>query len=181
MVAASHEAGLRVVEVTLDSDAALEQIRAISESVSEITVGVGSVTRPEQIGPAVDAGARFVVSPVTLDAVITACHAIGIPSIPGAATPTEIQIALEKGATAVKVFPVAQLGGPAFLRAMRAPLLDPPLVPTGGIDLDSVSDYLDAGAVALGVGSSLLSDELARSAPSQVCEHVARWIEAVTR
>lgn len=180
VVAAAISAGLAVIEVTLDSLDALGQIRSISGV--GVTVGVGTVTEPGQVGPAVEAGARFVVAPVVDGAVIAECTARGIPCVPGAATPTEILHAVSLGATAVKVFPARQLGGPGYLRAIREPLRHPSLVPTGGVDLDNAAAFIEAGAVALGVGSSMFpARALETGSTGEIGEAVAAWVEEVGR
>jgi len=155
MAGAAIASGITVLEVTLDSERPLEQIAAIRVAHPEADVGVGTVRAAEQIGPAVEAGAGFVVSPIVDSSVITAAVELGVAAIPGAATPTEIDLALRLGATAVKVFPIDQLGGPGYLRAIRSPLGDPPLIPTGGVDPGSISDYLRSGAIAVGLGGAL--------------------------
>ena len=147
--------GLTVIEVTLDSERPFEQIAAIRAAYPEADVGVGTVRAAEQVGPSVEAGATFIVSPIVDSGVITTAVEHGVAAIPGAATPTEIDHALRLGATAVKVFPIDQLGGPGYIRAIRSPLGDPPLIPTGGVDAGSISEYLRAGAIAVGLGGTL--------------------------
>jgi 2-dehydro-3-deoxyphosphogluconate aldolase / (4S)-4-hydroxy-2-oxoglutarate aldolase len=181
LVWSAREAGLRVVEVTLDSDSALDQIRILTNEVSDCTVGVGSARDSEDVAAAVQAGARFVVSPVFSESVARSCEELGVPHLPGAATPTEIHTALASGATAVKVFPAEQLGGPSFLRAVASPLGEPPLMPTGGVRIDNAKDYLDAGACAIGVGSNLFPPDLAGASSDLIGEHVGKWIEATGR
>jgi 2-dehydro-3-deoxyphosphogluconate aldolase / (4S)-4-hydroxy-2-oxoglutarate aldolase len=173
-----QRAGLRVVEVTLDSDRPFDQIERLREATPSLTVGAGTVTSPDQVEQAVDSGAQFIVSPIMSSSVLATCKASGVPCLPGAATPTEIYDALYAGATAVKVFPAAQLGGPAYLRAIRSPLGDPPLVPTGGITLENAAEYLAAGAGALGVGSNLFPSTT--STEDELVAHVAEWIATVS-
>lgn len=179
VVAAAREAGLRIVEVTLDSPTPLDQIEALSRAFPDMTLGAGTITHPGEVAPAYEAGARFMVSPFTSAEIAAACDAVDVPFLAGAATPTEIHLALASGAAAVKVFPAAQLGGPAYISAIRSPLREPPLVPTGGVSLANAADYLHAGAVALGVGSALFPPELAESADHGLGEHVARWVSTV--
>jgi len=155
MAGAAIAGGITVIEVTLDSERPFEQIAAIRGAYPEADVGVGTVRAGEHVGPAVEAGASFVVSPIVDSSVITAAIEHGVVAIPGAATPTEIDHALHLGATAVKVFPIDQLGGPEYLRAIRSPLGNPPLIPTGGVNAASISDYLSAGAIAVGIGGTL--------------------------
>jgi 2-dehydro-3-deoxyphosphogluconate aldolase / (4S)-4-hydroxy-2-oxoglutarate aldolase len=177
---AAREAGLKVIEVTLDSPAALDQVAAVLELGLDMLIGVGTVTRPQQVIEAVAAGAQFVVSPVVRDVVVRECIAMGLPCVPGAATPTEIARAIELGAAAVKVFPAASLGGPGFLAAVAGPLGNPPLIPTGGVELDNAIRYFAAGAVAVGVGSAMFSaDALGRGDADRVRADVRRWVEVV--
>jgi 2-dehydro-3-deoxyphosphogluconate aldolase / (4S)-4-hydroxy-2-oxoglutarate aldolase len=179
IVAAVAEAGIDHIEVTLDSAEPFEQISALA-ATEGLVVGVGSVTQADQVDRAVGAGAQFVISPVVASEVIAACTRLGVPCVPGAATPTEILTALTLGATAVKVFPIAQLGGPAYLRAIASPLGGPPLVPTGGVSPDNAGAYLAAGAVALGVGGSLFSAAALADGDTEVVRQAAQtWVEVV--
>jgi 2-dehydro-3-deoxyphosphogluconate aldolase/(4S)-4-hydroxy-2-oxoglutarate aldolase len=177
---AAVDAGLRVVEVTLDSERPLDQISAIATSYPEAVVGVGSLRRAAEIGPAVEAGARFVVSPIVFPEVIETAGQQGVASIPGAATPTEIDHAARCGATAVKVFPIEQLGGPAFLRAIMAPLGSPALIPTGGVAIGSIAAYLETGAVAVGLGGALFPKAALEIGDTGTVErHAKKIIEAL--
>lgn len=174
------ERGIRVLEVTMDSVDVLSTIRRLSE-VDGLYVGVGTVTKAGQVGEAQAAGARFVVTPSFNPAVVEASVNQGLAVICGAATPTEILGAFETGANAVKVFPAEQLGGPGYLSAIRAPLGDIPLVPTGGVRPENARQYLDAGAVALGVGSSLIPPKIVAERNWAGLEKlVDRWLEAIT-
>jgi 2-dehydro-3-deoxyphosphogluconate aldolase/(4S)-4-hydroxy-2-oxoglutarate aldolase len=133
--------GLPAIEITLRTAAGLEAIRA-AVGVRGAVVGAGTVTTAEQAEAALDAGARFVVSPGLVEEVVEACRARDVLALPGIATPTEMLRAVALGATVVKLFPAGPLGGPAMVRALAA--LDPGIgfVPTGGIDLESARDYL---------------------------------------
>jgi 2-dehydro-3-deoxyphosphogluconate aldolase/(4S)-4-hydroxy-2-oxoglutarate aldolase len=155
IAAAARDAGLAVLEVTLDSPSPTESIAGLSDRFPDLVVGAGTVRTTGDVALAADAGARFVVCPIVSRPVLDACAARGLPCLPGAATPSEIWSALEWGAAAVKVFPARELGGPAFIRAVRDPLGVPPLVPTGGVGPDDAKAYLDAGAMAVGVGGSV--------------------------
>ena len=133
----------------------------------------------EQVRAAVEAGAQACVSPALAPEVIEACREAGVPAIPGAMTPTEIETAWRLGAEMVKVFP-ASVGGPDYVRAIRAPLPDIPLVPTGGVGIGDAAQYLAAGAVAVGIGSPLLGDACAggdldalRERISLLCKEIA--------
>jgi 2-dehydro-3-deoxyphosphogluconate aldolase/(4S)-4-hydroxy-2-oxoglutarate aldolase len=154
-----YEAGLRAVEVTLTSKGALAAFAKLAEELPEdALLGVGTVRSPEQASQAVDAGAAYLVAPDFRPPVVAWAAERGVPVVPGALTPTEVAAAWSAGATAVKVFPVSAVGGPAYVKAVRAPLPEVPLVPTGGVGIDDIGAYLAAGAAAVGVGSPLLGD-----------------------
>ena len=146
------EGGLPAVEITLRTAAGLDALRAAT-AVEGAVVGAGTVTTRDQAEAALDAGARFVVSPGLVPEVVAACAARGVPALPGIATPTELLAALALGCRTVKVFPASLVGGPAFLRAMAALGTGAGFVPTGGIDLSSAPDYLAVKEV-VAVGGS---------------------------
>jgi 2-dehydro-3-deoxyphosphogluconate aldolase/(4S)-4-hydroxy-2-oxoglutarate aldolase len=155
--------GVIAIEVTLTVPDALEAIRLANERFgNRALLGVGTVLNPEAARSAVAAGAQFVVSPITRLDLIEATHAAGKPVMIGAYTPTEAQLAHEAGADFVKIFPADKLG-PGYIRNLRAPLPHLRIVPTGGVDLNTAADFLKAGCVALGVGSSLVSAEILRA------------------
>jgi 2-dehydro-3-deoxyphosphogluconate aldolase/(4S)-4-hydroxy-2-oxoglutarate aldolase len=153
-------AGVRVVEITLDSDDALGAIER-ARARGDVTVLAGTVREPAQVDAAVSAGAEGIVAPSLSLAVLERAAALGAPSIPGALTPTEVETAWRAGAALVKLFP-ARLGGPRYVQNVLAPLTDVPLVATGGVDATNARAFLDAGAVAVGVGSGLGSDDALR-------------------
>ncbi|QDU61779.1 KHG/KDPG aldolase [Planctomycetes bacterium Pan216] len=154
------QGGIKLVEVTMTVPDALEVIRACVKAHGEkIVVGAGTVLDPETARAAVDAGARFIVSPVTDVEVIDASHQCGAMVLPGAMTPNEIYQAWKLGADAVKVFS-ARAGGPGFLKDIKGPLPDIPLVPTAGVDLANAADFIRAGALAVGLGSQLVTAEM---------------------
>jgi 2-dehydro-3-deoxyphosphogluconate aldolase / (4S)-4-hydroxy-2-oxoglutarate aldolase len=146
--------GVDCIEVTLRTAAAVEAIRRV-RAIDGMLVGAGTVLSPQQAAEAADAGAHFAVAPGTSPAVVEACRERGLPFFPGVATPSEIETARALGCTTLKVFPAAQLGGPAFLRAVAAVYPDVRFIPTGGIGVDTVEDYLAIPAV-LAVGGSWL-------------------------
>lgn len=154
------EAGVRSLELTLTTQGALEVVERLAARVpAEVEVGVGTVLTAQEVDRSVDAGATFVVSPSVDVEVIGAALRRGIASYPGALTPTEIATAWNAGASAVKLFPAGSLG-PGYLKAVRAPLPDIPVVPTGGIDTAAIGEWLGAGAVAVGMGGPLIGDAL---------------------
>lgn len=151
------------VEVTLTVPGAVAAIRQVSEVFgSRVLVGAGTVLDADGCRAAIDAGAEFIVSPITRTEIAIAAHAADRPVMLGAYTPTEAQTAYESGADFIKLFPADKLG-PAYVKALRAPLPHLRIVPTGGVDLNTAADFLKAGCVALGVGGSLLTPEILRS------------------
>ena len=153
------EGGIRAIEFTLTNPDAVATIAEMRQHAdADVAIGAGSVISAEQVWAVADAGAQFVVSPVWKREVNTACHESGLPFMPGAFTPSEIQLAWEWGASAVKVFPANHLG-PRYLQDVLAPLPHLRLMPTGGVNLDNLRDWLDNGAFALGVGSSLINND----------------------
>jgi Entner-Doudoroff aldolase len=154
------EAGIRSLEVTLNTPGALDALRRAGERFGTgVTVGAGTVRTPAEVDAAVEAGATFLVSPHTDPALAARAGELGVAYLPGALTPTEIVAAWNAGAAAVKLFP-ARLGGPRYLRDIREPLPDIPIVPTGGVSADNVAEWFAAGAVAVGVGGTLIGDAL---------------------
>jgi 2-dehydro-3-deoxyphosphogluconate aldolase / (4S)-4-hydroxy-2-oxoglutarate aldolase len=154
-----YEAGLRAIEVTLTSAGALDAFgRLVEELPGDAVLGVGTVRSAADAEAALTAGAAYLVAPDFRPEMVAFAVERGVPVVPGGLTPTEIAAAWAAGATAVKVFPVSAVGVPAYLRAVRAPLPEVPLVPTGGVGLDDIGAYLAAGAVAVGIGSPLLGD-----------------------
>lgn len=147
--------GVGVVEVTADSPSAADAIGRIRDELPHLLVGAGTVLEAASLQELTDAGARFIVSPVVDEGVIDAAARRGVVAIPGAFTPTEVRRGLTAGADAVKIFP-ATSGGPAHVASIRGPLGDVPLVPTGGVTADNAGGFIDAGAVAVGVGSAIV-------------------------
>lgn len=151
------QGGITGIEVTYSTPGAPEVIATIAEQLGDrCYVGAGTVLTVEQAVTASDAGARFLVSPGLDDEVLAAMLATGRITVAGGLTPTEIMRAHRLGAHAVKVFP-ASIGGPHYLRALRAPFPDVPLIPTGGVDATNLGAWFAAGAVAVGAGGELCS------------------------
>jgi 2-dehydro-3-deoxyphosphogluconate aldolase / (4S)-4-hydroxy-2-oxoglutarate aldolase len=147
------EGGITVLEVTMDSDGAEALITSLRQR-SGLTVLAGTVRTRAEAGRAIGAGAEACVSPVFSEDVVAYCLDAGVPAIPGAMTPTEIETAAAAGAELVKLFPARSLG-PTYVREVLAPLRDVRLLATGGIDAENAADFLRAGAVAVAAGSSL--------------------------
>ncbi|WP_121158752.1 bifunctional 4-hydroxy-2-oxoglutarate aldolase/2-dehydro-3-deoxy-phosphogluconate aldolase [Micromonospora pisi] len=152
LAVALTEGGLHTVEVTFRTDAAADAIRVMSQR-PDLLVGAGTVLTPAQVDRAVEAGARFVVSPGFGPAVVRHCQELGVPVFPGAATATEIQLALDAGLDTVKFFPAEQLGGLAMIKALAAPFRSVRFIPTGGVNTSNLSDYL-ANPSVLAVGGT---------------------------
>jgi 2-dehydro-3-deoxyphosphogluconate aldolase/(4S)-4-hydroxy-2-oxoglutarate aldolase len=150
--------GLRAIEVTLRTPAALDAIRAIAGEVPEIVVGAGSVTATDQLVAVEQAGARFAVSPGLTPGLTRAQEESEIPLLPGVSTASEAMVAREAGFTALKLFPAALLGGVRYLQALAGPLPDLRFCPTGGIDVSSFRHYLELPNVFC-VGGSWLATE----------------------
>lgn len=151
--------GVTALEVTADSPHAVGMIETLSERVAEdVLVGVGTVLDPATARAAIAAGAEFVLCPTFEEGVVETCNRYGVPVAPGVFTPTEAQQAYEAGADLVKVFP-AKTGGPAHVAALKGPLGHLDVVPTGGVGPDNAGAYIEAGAVAVGAGSSILDHD----------------------
>ena len=155
-VKALADGGVTAAEITFTVPDAVEVIRRVRKEVGDaVVLGAGTVLDPETARAALLAGAEYIVSPaVNLD-VIRLCRRYDKAVMPGAFTPTEVITAWEAGADVVKIFP-AEVGGPPYLKALRGPLPQVKLMPTGGVDLDTAEAFLKAGACCLGVGSSLV-------------------------
>lgn len=169
--------GLPSAEVALRTPASMEALREMA-SRPDFLVGAGTVIRPDQVGAALDAGARYVVSPGFSPAVVAECSALGVPVIPGVATATEIQAALEVGLDVVKFFPAAASGGVSALKALAAPFHDVRFLPTGGIGAVDVADYLQLPTVLAVGGSWMAPAELVSAGDFAAITRLTR--EAVT-
>ena len=145
--------GLPMIEITLRTDAALSAIRAIADEVKGAVVGAGTVLTARQFGEAVDAGARFVVSPGTTRDLIATASESEVPLLPGATTPSEVMAAMDEGYRFLKFFPAEASGGATFLKALSSPLAEVRFCPTGGIGAGNAADYLTLSNVACVGGS----------------------------
>lgn len=159
--------GVRILEITIDGPDAWNALEWSVRS-ARFVVGAGTVTCADEVRRAASAGARFVVSPGFVPEVIETAIELGIAALPGVMTPTEVLAARRAGAGALKLFPAGALGV-KYLRDLLGPFHDVPFVPTGGIDLDNMRAWLDAGAVAVGMGGKLVG----ATAPSTAAEVAA--------
>jgi 2-dehydro-3-deoxyphosphogluconate aldolase/(4S)-4-hydroxy-2-oxoglutarate aldolase len=162
MVEALVAGGVTGIEVTFTTPQALEVVKSLDERYGDqILLGMGTLTEPEQAAAAQEAGARFLVSPHCQEDLATAMRETGLPIMLGALTPSEVVLSRELGSDVVKLFP-GSLGGPRYLKALRGPFPDIPIMPTGGVSKDNVADWFAAGAFAVGAGSNLCPTALAR-------------------
>ena len=172
--------GVNVIEVTMTTPGALDVVReAVQRYGKEVLFGVGTVLDPETARQAILSGAQFIVCPTFKRETVELCKRYSVPVMPGAYTPTEILTAWEAGADMVKVFPADTLG-PAFIKAVKAPLPQVKLVPTGGVSLANVADFVRAGVEAVGVGGELVSNALLESRNfAKLTERARQFTDAV--
>lgn len=180
VAAALAEGGITALEVTMTVPHAVQLIAELSARVpASIVIGAGTVLDAGTAARVIDAGARFVVSPILSRAVIDACHERQTPAIPGCLTPTEIVTAIEAGAEIVKVFPATSLG-PGYIKDLRGPLPSLRLMPTGGVTLENAGDWIRAGAVAVGVGTALVDQrDIASGRFDRIVERARQFVSAV--
>ncbi len=174
--------GVIAIEITMTTPNAIAAIReAVAQLGDCALIGVGTVLDVDTCNRAIEAGAQFVVTPIMRPAIAEAAHALNKPVMLGAYTPTEAQLAHEAGADFIKIFPAEGLG-PNYIKSLRAPLPHLNIVPTGGVDLHNVGDFLKAGCAALGVGSSLVSKKILQEANWTELTRLARaFVEAAKR
>ncbi|HEY5372011.1 MAG TPA: bifunctional 4-hydroxy-2-oxoglutarate aldolase/2-dehydro-3-deoxy-phosphogluconate aldolase [Hanamia sp.] len=179
IAAALHEGGIRLIEVTMNSDDALHLIKKLSnEFKNKMLVGAGTVLTVMNARSAIDAGAKFLISPtVDLDVIKTA-NENAIVSIPGAYTPTEVFTAYKNGADIIKIFPAQP---PEYLKQLLAPLNQVLLMPTGGIDVNNIRKYKKAGACSFGIGSSLVNtkEKMDELYFQNITARAKRFVEAI--
>ena len=174
-----YEGGIRLVEVTMNSAEPLKVIAELAAKLGDrITIGAGTVLDLPAASDAIQAGARFILSPVWDEELIAETKKMGALSIPGAFTATEIYRAWKAGADLVKVFPALS---PAYIKDIRGPLPQIPLVPTGGINLENITEYAKAGAIGFGIGSSLVAGNVAITDQylAALKEKASKFVQAV--
>jgi len=154
------DAGIRSIELTLTTPGTIDRLpKLLAQFGDAADIGVGTVTDGSQLTSAVDAGAHYLVTPITDLDLIDAANRAGVPIVPGGLTPTELFAAWCAGAAAVKIFPASQVG-PGYLKDLRGPFPDIAAVPSGGVDLEGAAAWLRAGSAAVSVGGPLLGDAL---------------------
>jgi 2-dehydro-3-deoxyphosphogluconate aldolase/(4S)-4-hydroxy-2-oxoglutarate aldolase len=174
------EGGVCVLEITYSTPDAARAIAAVSERFGDrALVGAGTLRTPDEVREAVDAGASFLVTPALEEPVLEAMRDSGRAMIPGAFTPTEVVRAASAGAHVVKVFP-ASVVGPSYLKALRAPLPSIELMPSGGVSVDNIAEWLAAGAFGVGVGGELCSGaDIADARFDRITENARRFVAAL--
>jgi 2-dehydro-3-deoxyphosphogluconate aldolase/(4S)-4-hydroxy-2-oxoglutarate aldolase len=178
IAAAVSDAGVKFVEITFSVPGALKVIEALAQR-PELHVGAGTVLSREQAKAAIAAGAQFVVAPSLELDLIPLCHKAGIACFPGAASPTEIITAARAGADLVKIFPADCVGGAYFIRQMSGPFPEIRFMVSGGVSLDNVKDYVQAGVTGICLGSAHLSSLLAQEGRSGISKEIARFTKSV--
>jgi len=178
---AIREGGISVLEITMTVPGAVGVIEQLSKKYgNDVLVGAGTVLDPETARACMLSGAQFVVSPALNIETIACCRRYGVAIMPGALTPTEVVQAWTAGADFVKVFPAGALGGASYLKALKAPLPQIQLVPTGGVSLKTAADFIKAGASALGVGADLVDLKAIRDGQANVItERAKQFVEIV--
>ena len=178
---AIKEGGVSLIEITMSVQGAIDVIKELTGKYKdEIIMGAGTVLDPETGRAALLAGAQFIVSPTLNLDLIQLAHRYSAVVVPGAMTPTEILTAWNAGADMVKVFPAAQLGGPAYIKALRGPLPQILLVPTGGVNLQNAGAFIQAGASALGAGGELVDKKAVKEKKfSVITENARAFLKAI--
>ncbi len=181
VIEAIRAGGIPVLEITMTVPRAVRVIEQVADRYNDdVVVGAGTVLDAETARACILAGASFVVSPSLNVETIELCRRYSIAVMPGALTPTEVVTAWSAGADVVKVFPCGALGGAKYLRALKAPLPQVEMIPTGGVSLATAADFISAGAFALGVGADLVDTKAIRSGqPEKVTEAARSYVAAV--
>jgi len=180
MVEALVAGGVLGIEITYTTPDAEGVVRTLSQMFGDrILLGMGTVTKPEQAASAKQAGARFLVSPVCEAALLKSMTSTNLLTMAGALTPTEVFQAYSLGSDVVKVFP-GSLGGPAYVKALRGPFPDIPIMPTGGVSSANVTDWFAAGVIAVGAGSELCPPQLAREGRfAEITQRAADFVQVI--
>ena len=160
MALAVATGGMKLIEITWNSDRAAELIGNLRAELPDCTIGSGTLLDVLQLREAIAAGAQFLFTPHVNPVLIHAAVEAGVPIIPGALSPTEIVTAYQAGASCVKVFPISAVGGVSYIKSLQAPLGQIPLIPTGGVTLENAKEFIKAGAIAVGLAGELFPQKL---------------------
>jgi 2-dehydro-3-deoxyphosphogluconate aldolase/(4S)-4-hydroxy-2-oxoglutarate aldolase len=172
--------GIPIVEITMTVPGAVDVIAELVRTAPEILVGAGTVRDEEAVRKCADAGAKFLVTPGFDVPTVLAARKLDLLIMAGALTPSEVMAAWKAGVDFVKIFPCGMVGGPNYIKALKGPLPEVPLVPTGGVNLETAADYIRAGAAALGVGGELVQKEALRTHNAELIRGFARqFVELV--
>jgi 2-dehydro-3-deoxyphosphogluconate aldolase/(4S)-4-hydroxy-2-oxoglutarate aldolase len=177
LVDALRQGGIDVIELTMTVPGAVEIIRELAKAGGAV-VGAGTVLDAETARACILAGAQFVVSPATDLPTIALCRTYGVPIFSGALTPTEVIAAWRAGSDMVKVFPCGAVGGASYIKALKAPLPQIELIPTGGVSLETATDFIKAGASAVGAGADLVDP---KKGSAYVTERARKYLEIVAK
>ena len=180
MAEAVAQGGMRLIEITWNSQQPQELIAELRVRLPHCIVGAGTILDRNELQNAISCGAQFIFSPHFDPCLLeTAVHRQQIPYVPGVLTPTEIMNAYNMGASALKVFPINAMGGASYLKSLKAPLGDIPLIPTGGVTIDNASQTIAAGAIAVGISSSLFPSSVVKSQDwQQISDRANRLLES---
>ena len=175
------DGGIPIVEITMTVPGAVDVIRELRKGASaSVLIGAGTVLDAEAARRCIDAGAQFLVSPGLNIPTVEFAVREGILMLAGALTPTEVITAWQAGSDLVKVFPCGQVGGAKYIKALKGPLPQVPLVPTGGVNLNTAAEFIEAGAAALGVGGELVqADALKSGKPEVIVENARKFVAIV--
>ena len=174
--------GIPIVEITMTVPGAVDVIGELSKTAgNRVLIGAGTVLSAEDAQRCLDAGAQFLVSPGFNQETVELANRAGILIMAGALTPTEVITAWKAGSDIVKIFPCGTIGGAKYIKALKGPLPQIPMVPTGGVNLSTAADFLAAGAEALGVGGELVSSAALQSGQTQTITEAAKQFVAIVR
>ena len=177
MAKAVAEGGMRLIEITWNSDRAAELISQLRSELPNCTIGTGTILTVDRLKDAISCGIQFCFTPhVNLQLIQTAIE-FDIPIVTGALTPTEIVTAWQAGASCVKVFPVDAVGGVSYIKGLQGPLSQIPLIPTGGISLENAGQFIEAGAIAVGLSGQLFPKQLIEVRDWDAIAHQAKILQ----
>ncbi len=180
MAQAVAAGGIKLIEITANSDRPWELIAALRAELPDCSIGTGTILSLADLRNAIDCGSEYIFTPHVDLSLIQAAIAAAVPIVPGALSPTEIITAWQSGATAVKVFPIQAVGGVSYLQVLQGPIGQIPLIPTGGVTIDNAADFLRAGAVAVGLAGSLFPKaEIQREDWQSISQRVDRLITSI--
>jgi 2-dehydro-3-deoxyphosphogluconate aldolase/(4S)-4-hydroxy-2-oxoglutarate aldolase len=174
------QGGIPIVEITMTVPGALEVISELVKTMPKLLVGAGTVVNQDLALKCFDAGAQFLVTPGFSQQTVAAAHNLDLLIMAGALTPSEVMTAWDAGVDFVKIFPCGNMGGPSYIKALKGPLPQVPMVPTGGVNLETAADYMRAGAAALGVGGELiLKHAFQQGKPELISDLAMRYAQLV--